>query len=292
MSSFDRILGLAGQDDPETLAAKGLALRRFLLLYLTVVGWCRYAAEPTRALPELAFALLFTLCVAFGLFQRWTRPACEVAALGVLGLIAWTFPYTETHLYLAGLVLLIAMLFDPTEAAETSLMLQGLRWVPLLVLFWSGLKKLVYGYQFDATFVGQMTGYDSRFKQLFGLLLPADEHLRLVRLFWPGSLGRGPWTVDSTPVVALSNATWILQLVVPLGLLAARLRGLALAAAILLSVAAAVVTREVFHAALLSYLWLLYAPRDLNRKLLPLYCALFAWLLLIATGVLPRWGIR
>jgi hypothetical protein len=160
-----------------------------------------------------------------------------------------------------------------------------------LVLFWSGTKKLVYGYYFDATFFGQMVGYDPRFKELAAHLLPADEHLRLVRLFWPGALDRGPWSVDSTLVVVLSNATFILQLLVPLGLLVPRLRRLALASGLGLAIAGAVVTREVFYGTLVSYLLLLHSPRGLERKLFPLYCAVFCWLLLVALGVFPRWSI-
>lgn len=291
MSTFDRILGLVGRDDPETLAAKVTAVRRFLLVYLAVEAWFRYTAQTSHRSAGLTFALLFTLCMALGVFRRWNRSACEVATLVVLGHIAWTFPHTPDWMYVQGLVLLIILPFDPAQEQENALLLQGLRWVPLLVLLWSGIKKLSYGYWFGATFFGQMIGFDTRFKQAFALLLTPEEHLRLVRLFWPGALDRGPWTVDSPLVVALSNTIWILQIVVPLALLLPRLRRYAMALGILLVIAFELIAREVFFGALLSYLLLLYSPRDLNRKLFPVYCVLFAWLLLIAVGVLPRWEI-
>ena len=161
----------------------------------------------------------------------------------------------------------------------------------LLVLFWGGLKKLFYGYYFDGTFFGQMVGLDSRFKEFFGLVLTPEEHLRLVRLFWPGPLGAGPYAVDSPLVVVMANLAWILGLLLPLGLLVRRLRPLAMAGSILLWIAVAVVTREVFLAALYVNLMLLFARKDLNRRLLPLFLLLFAWLLLVAVGVLPHWGV-
>jgi hypothetical protein len=49
-----------------------------------------------------------------------------------------------------------------------------------------------------------------------------------------------------------------------------------------------VVLREIFAGALLTNLLLLFAPRDLNRRLFPLYILLFAWMLLIGFGVFPR----
>ena len=89
----------------------------------------------------------------------------------------------------------------------------------------------------------------------------------------------------------MANLTWILGLLLPLGLLVRRLRALAVVVSILLWIAVALMTREAFLAALLVNLTLLYAGKDLNRRLLPLFLLLFAWLALIAAGVLPRWGL-
>jgi hypothetical protein len=288
---LDHVLAWVGDDDPETMAAKMLAFRRYMLVHLAVEGWFRYMTELSHRGVVFAFALIFTMCMGLGLFRGFNRAAVEIVAVAVPLQIAWGFPYVPSHVYLEGLVVILLALFDPAKDEETSVALAGLRWMSLLVLFWGGLKKLFYGYYFDGTFFGQMVGFDPRFKEFFSLVLTPEEHLRLVRLFWPGPLGAGPYTVDSSLVVAMANLAWILGLLLPLGLLVGRLRPLAMAVSILLSIAVALVTREVFLAALLVNLMLLYARRDLNRRLLPLFLLLFAWLLLIAVGVLPKWGL-
>jgi len=288
---LDHVLAWVGHDDPATMAAKMLALRRYMLVHLAVEGWFRYTAESPRGGVTFAFALIFTMCMGLGLFRAFNRAAIEIVAVVVLLQIVWGFPYVPSHVYVEGLVVILLALFNPAKDEEASTALCGLRWLALLVLFWGGLKKLFYAYYFDATFFGQMVGLDSRFKEFFSFVLTPEEHLRLVRLFWPGPLGAGPYAVDSPLVVAMANLAWILGLLLPLGLLVKRMRPLAMAGSILLWIAVAVVTREILLAALYVNLMLLFARKDLNRRLLPLFLLLFAWLLLVAVGVLPHWGV-
>ncbi len=287
----DRVLAWVGGDDPATLAPKLLAFRRYVLLHLCVESWFRYTVEMPHRYPDIVFALLFTFCLGFGWSRRSARSAGKICFIFVLAQIVWWFPNTANHLYLEGVIVLLLALFDPDDPEEASLALHGLRWLPVLVLFYSGLKKLLYGYYFDGTFFGQMISSDKRFAEFFKLLLGPEEHLRLVRLFYPGEIGSGPYRIDAPIGYLLSNVTWLGEMLLPLGLLVPRLRRVALVLCFLLLLGIELAAREVFFGALFTSLLLLFAPRDLNRRLFPLFLLFLLWMLLVSMGVAPRWGL-
>lgn len=290
-SVSDRVLAWVGSDDPATLAPKLLAFRRYVFLHLAVENWFRYSVEVPHRYPDIAFALLFTFCLGFGWFRRSTRSAMEICFVFILAQIVWWFPDTANHLYLEGVIVLFLALFDPDNPEEGALALRGLRWLVVLVLFYSGLKKLLYGYYFDGTFFGQMISYDKRFAEFFRPLLNPEEHRRLVRLFYPGEIGSGPYRIDAPIGYVLSNATWLGEMLLPLGLLVPWLRRVALLGCLLLLLGIELAAREVFFGALFANLLLLFAPKDLNRRLFPLFLLFFLWMLLVSMGVVPRWRL-
>lgn len=289
-ATLERVLDWVGGDDPATLASKVLAFRRYMLVHLAAESWFRYSVAYPRHAADLGLALLFTLCMGFGVFRRFNRPAVELLVPVTIAMAVWWFPETPDHLYLAVIVTLMLALFDPENDAENSLLMKGLRWLPALALFWSGLKKLAYGYYFDATIFGQLIGDNPRFREFFRLLLSPEEHLRLVRLYWPRRLGPSPYAVNSPLIVALSNAEWILEIVLPVALFFRKLRRAAFVT-IVFVLTIDFAARDVFFGAMFSSLMLLYSPRDLNRRLFPLFLAFFVWMLLAGFSVVPRWGL-
>ena len=288
---LDRTLARVGGDESEVMSAKLMWFRRYVFLHLAVESWFRYSTVLPNRMTDLAFALVLTMCAAFGVFDRWARSASEILAVTVLAQIAWSFPHTANHIYVMGVIVIFLAMFDPRNAEESGLLMKGLRWIPLIVLFYSGFKKLLYGYWFDAAFFGQMIGVDPRFKEFFRPLLAPEEHLRLVRQFWPGDLGFGPYGVRSPLVVTLSNLVWILEVLLPIGFLIPRLRRVAMVVSIAMLFVFALATRELFVGVLGTSLVLLYAGRDLNRRLFPVFVLFLLWVVLVTVGVIPRWGL-
>ena len=88
----------------------------------------------------------------------------------------------------------------------------------------------------------------------------------------------------------VSNATYMLEILIPIGLMVRRVRPFALAAAMALIVAIEVTAREVFFGAFFLGLIALFARRALNWQLLPLFLALYAYLLAAGFGFVPTWG--
>ena len=71
----DRFLGWVGDDAPATLGSKALAFRRIVFLHLVAESWFRYAMEVPHSLWSLGFALVFTMCLGLGWFEKWNRSA-------------------------------------------------------------------------------------------------------------------------------------------------------------------------------------------------------------------------
>ncbi len=80
------------------------------------------------------------------------------------------------------------------------------------------------------------------------------------------------------------------RVVVAIGLFIRRVRPLALCAAMALVVAIEVAAREVLFGALYLGLIALFARRALNWQLLPIFVALYAYLLAAGLGFVPTWG--
>jgi hypothetical protein len=103
-----------------------------------------------------------------------------------------------------------------------------------VILFSSGLQKLVHGYYFRAEYFGFSLWIES-FRTVFRLVLPATEYQRLTA--FTGQPGDGPYFVASPLVVAMSNLTWIAEMGLAPALLWRRTRPFAVAAAIVLIIA-------------------------------------------------------
>ena len=73
-----------------------------------------------------------------------------------------------------------------------------LRWLAVIVLFYSGVQKLAHGYWSNGEYLAFALGSDT-YRALLGWLLPDAELARLARL--RGEVGDGPYRVASGPLL-------------------------------------------------------------------------------------------
>ena len=160
----------------------------------------------------------------------------------------------------------------------------------MAVLFWAGLQKVLHGYYFGGEFLSYAISQEARFAQLFGVLLPSDELIRLQSYGRPAPLGAGPFRTESWALLMISNATYLTEIGVAIGLLVRRLRPFALCGAMALIVAIEIAAREVLFGALYIGLIALFSERALNWRLLPMFAVIYAYLLAAGFGWVPTWG--
>ncbi len=288
--AVDRWLGLVGRDGEELSESKVRTFRRYLLLALAVefwelIGYWRF--QPLFGV-HLAVAILAIAVCAWGWVHRRGRGATVAMLVLVLVDQSMAFPENANHQYLYVILLCLMVFFDPDVVEERVTLLQCLRWLAVIGLAWAGLQKVLYGYYFGGEFLAYAIAQTSRFADLFGWLIPPEELVRLQELR-PGP-GAGPYRVESVGFILVSNLAYLLEIAVAVMLIVPRLRRLAFLAAIGYVIAIELGARELFFGGLMINLLLLFASRDLNRKCLPLFVLLYAYVLAMVFGILPRWS--
>ncbi len=289
-----RLLALAGIDEDDVQRDRAVqTLRRLVLLHLCVQEWFVWllAKDPPYSKQVvLLCACAYALSLCLGWQARWSRGAFAFAlAVSIIKLVN-QFPVGANHHYLELGVLALGALFDDRREGEAQLLLQSCRWLVVTVFFWAGLQKILHGYYFGGEFLSYAISQEARFAQIFGLLLPSDELMRLQSYGRPPPVGAGPYRAESWALVLVSNATYGMEILVAIGLLVRRLRPHALYAAMALVLAIEVVAREVLFGALFLSLVALFARRALNWQLFPMFAGLYAYLLAAGLGIVPTWG--
>jgi len=237
-------------------------------------------------------ALLF----AAGLLRRFQRPAAAALAAIQVARFLVAFPDVSNHYLVEVLCVLAFAAVDLERAEERELVLRGLGWLAVVVFFMSGLQKCLHGSWFHGQYLAYMVANTDRFHDFFAPILPHAELERLTALhgavehirFGPdGPVGPmpGPYRVDSTLFVIISNSIWLGEMAVAIGLLVRRLRTLALIGGVLIMAGIAAASHELFFDTLYLNLLLLFATTAVNRKLLPLSLASYAFYLLGGLGV-------
>lgn len=279
----DRWLGWTGIDEPGAASSKLRSVRRLVLLTIACEGWFALGYVPYSSHP-MAYGLVavgLLVCAIAGWQDRFAQPASIMAFALLFGVVYSAFPDNANH-QLLSLMLLILVLLAGSPGSEDDrnavAALQSMRWIAAIGVFWAGVMKLYYGYWLGGEFLAFRVAGNSGFTQVLGILISNEELARLLSL--GTDVGAGPFRADAPLLVLVSNLTWFLELVLPLGLLWPRTRQLSMVATILLFVAIELGAREVFFGGLMVGLILLFADRDRLAGALPWITGFYvAWLL-------------
>jgi len=257
---------------------------------LTLSIWFAHASPFLMILPAAAFAA--------GLSRRLMRPVAGVLAAVQCVRFALDFPAVSNHYLVECLSVLVFAAVDLERVDERELCLGGLRWLVLLVLFASGLQKVLHGEYFHGQYLAYMVANTDRFADFLRPVIPRGELSRLqslrgaidhLRFTADGLAGPppGPYRVDSALFVAVSNSVWLAEMLVPLGLLWSRTRPFAFVAALLLMAGILGSSYEVLFDTLFINLVFLFARAEVGWRLLPLSLLSYAYYLLAAFRVVP-----
>lgn len=286
--AFPRVLALIDDADRAQQAALVRAFQLFLFAHVAV----RTLLWALRADDWLVARYLMAGALALCAWVAWRAPAhaqaAAAAALGVLTIkLGASFPGTSNHFFIEWLCVALFVLCAADDAEERRLLLTAVRWLTVIVFFYSGLQKVLYGTYFDAQFLGYAIGSKPSFGWLFGWLVPADELARL-RALHPTGVGSGPYAIRAPLAVLAANGVYLFEMLAPVFLVWRRTRALAAVATIAVVAAIELGARELMFGALFVNLLLLFFARPVNRTLLPAFLALFAVLVASRAGLLPR----
>jgi hypothetical protein len=223
---------------------------------------------------------------------RIVVPLALGLVLGQLGVGVVQGADTANHVFLEAILLAFFALCRVERKREAELLVQAVRFTFAIFLFYTGLQKVLYGHYFDGRYLAYLAATYDSFELVFSPLIPADELARLQAgnelALGAGrqqaALGAGPYRVASPIFVALSNAVYLLEMLLGSGLLARRLRPLAALGGIGLIVAIQAGARELAFGGLAVNVLLSFLPGPWVRRAFPASVAFYLYLVLAEHG--------
>jgi len=180
-------------------------------------GLAQILRAPTMEEIKSQVALL-TILFSLGFFFHQRSRRLWLFGFFALGLLLGSleFPDTPNHRLIEVVVLGLACLSDPNRPQERGLFFVFIRTFALLILFYAGVQKLLLGTYFNGQYLAYKTYSSISFQNLGFLWCSKEELENLKSLPWPPYAGMGPFKLSTWYGIILSNATWILELVLPL----------------------------------------------------------------------------
>jgi hypothetical protein len=283
--AMEQALGTLPADDSR-LVSQLHAFQSILVLVIATEYWSRLIKEWDAANAFLVISpIAITALGASVLLGRRRRGAFLGIAAVVVSFLTIVFPAGGNHEYLELVLCLLCAALDFEAPEERRLLVDAVRWMTIVILFWAGVQKLVHGFYFEGQYLAYSVSRES-YASVFSWLLPADELARLAA--YDGSPGTGPYLTRDRLFLMTSNLTCILEIaLVPL-LLFRRTRRAGVFAALVLLVAIESAARELFFFFILLNMLLLFVDSDANRHLIAPLVVILGLMLLVRLGLLPE----
>ncbi len=282
----DRIFCWLDGDEPGTESAKIRAYQRIFALIVCTEYWTKAIYHWAELEIEDAIMLvLATLLAATVVHGRRRRAAFAGLAVLQAWYISIYFPMTGNHRYLELFIATLFAVLDDGKKEERRLILRSLRWVVVVVLFYSGLQKLLHGYYFRGQFLSYSLWRDG-FLAALGPLLPPGEFERLTS--YAAAVGDGPYLVSSPAFLVVSNSVWLTEIALALCLFAPATRRYAWILGCAFVIATEAVAREFLFGVEFACAIVLFARRDLVGWLVWPVTVFLALLVLMRLGVVPE----
>ena len=277
-TAIDRAISIASDESTTDPLPRLRAFELILLVHL-------FATVASGAFPrthveqgmQMFFAAAIGGCLALWFMPRMSRLAIAGAFCTMFGLQYLVFPQTGNHSFLELWLLLLLVLIGRSTRDEGVVLLAALRGIVAVMLFYTGLQKVLYGTYIDGQFLAAQIMIKAQFADIFGWIVPADEISRLQTLQWD-RVGAGPVRSDAPLLILASNAVYLFEIAIPLLLLWRPTRRAAVIALLLFTIAIQSGAREMFFGGLRVNITLLFWPRDLHSRALWLFLVYYAGL--------------
>ncbi len=264
-------------------------VRTFMMLHLAVRFWVVLGQGSESW--EYGFALAMTAAAVASFVPPVSRAGVAVAAALMLGMVVRHMPTTANHEFLELFLVSLLAFCDLRIAAERALFIRTARWLAILVLFWSGTQKVIFGSYFHGEFLSFSVAASDAFRDTLGRLLPDAEVARL-RSIDPFGSPSGPFRVGAPLFLVASNGAYLGEIGLSLALVFPRTRVRAAVGMMVLVVLIEIAAREVFFGGLSMLLLMMFVAPRLSRRVLPLVLVVYAAALFSHFGLLPDWTYK
>lgn len=283
-----------GHSAPAGTRAGLVAMTQLLILHLACRDWVEHMEG--APINRFVLAIIYSVSLLLSLGGSWelrsvlgrsTFNAARWIALAAVSFkLLYSFPLSSNHLYVEMFAVLFLTLTELDEEDQQLAALAALRWLPAIILIWSGLQKVLYGTYFDGAYLAYVSGVP-KWAAFFDMVLPAEELQSL------GEQERdGPFRFHTATAILMANLAYIGEITVGILLLIRKTRPLAFCAACGLVLAIELGAREVLFGLLIFSLLLLYLDARWLVRWRWLAICIYGYLLLAAAKVVPGGGFN
>jgi hypothetical protein len=263
-------------------SARFEALQSFMLVALVAhCGMLLGRTDELGSLAGMALEPVFVLSALVGLASKSARPYCVLVTFCATSLwvvIAW--PNFANHLFLEWSILLFLCLCQ----RDKLLGINALRWLTAIVLFHTGLQKLVTGHYFQGQTLTALVARKANFKDFLGLVLSDADSARLMEM--GGRIETGPYISTDPIFLVMSNAVWVSEMGLAVLLIVSKRRRFAVWAAFAMILSIELGAREMVFGCLFATLILAFYERKNALVWWPVLAGLQV-LSMLATHFLP-----
>lgn len=231
------------------------------LFILTAAEWLGFV-QAGHAVQGYVAALLSALLLWRWLFGSSTPWKLFVfAAVGVD--VVESFPGGSNHFYLSVIVLMSFTICDIGQKGNRLSLLASLRWYAIIVTFYSGFKKLLFGTYFKGQYLSTVI-HERGFSDALAYVTNAKEHHRLVEYAVHGA--PGPYFFESPIALVVSNGVYLTEIAVAILLLWKKTRVVGAYCGIGLVLGIELIAREVVFGLIYSNLLVLFLSEHIARR--------------------------
>jgi len=282
-----RVLSLTSFRDSKELVTKINYFTYFLLMHLAFREWYRLTENISSDF-RLAMGTIFSICFIASFFSKTRFPALLFAFTAMIYKLIRIFPMNSNHFAIEFFCLTFILITHFSLVAKTSpqsdgdldkidfqklqLLSQVLKWVPVIVLFGSGIQKMLHGTYFNGSFFAHYSSLNPDFASFFKLMYPDLIFSR-----------SGPFLFHAFGLLLISNLVWISEILFAILTIIPRFRIIGLAGSAFVVLFIQIVAREFLLGFVFMSLLFLFSE-GLNKKIFPVFAILHIYFLASKLG--------
>ncbi|MDF1667421.1 MAG: hypothetical protein P1V97_37090 [Planctomycetota bacterium] len=266
----------------------------FFILIVVVCHHSLYYTVPTTLIQSLHQDIfgygVFLLTILAFFVPRFLRGVLIIVCLNVGMKLFLIFPSWANHEFLEFLLLFGLAFSDHSQLEDRTNCLCFARWLAVIVFFSSGVQKLLYQSYFRGSFLGVTIARGGKLSDFFQYLLTKEEFERLLSL--GGVEGTGPYAIDSSLFLVLSNFVYLSEIgLAILLLIPGKARLIGVWGSVFLILGIELGAREIVFGCLILFLVIQFSSEKINRISYPILLSILIGGVTLAK-IFPSWELN
>jgi hypothetical protein len=276
---FDNYLSLADERN-DNQSSRLNNFNNFLLFHVTFRSWMMYLDNQGRY-SIIDFFCPLILTFLFTVFKKNGHKCTILAFLVYLIKFSSVFPTSPNHYYVELYFLFLFSIFNFRNSKnETNYLTNSLKLLFVIILFYTGIKKLLYGQYFRGEYLAYLISCDERFSSVFSYILSKKEML---------SIKSGNYITGNYYFYLISNSIYLFEIIAPIILFFKKDHNYIKEMLIIFFITLFLISREFTFAAIFLQPFYLFFNTELEKVFNRVFMLIYILMLLPFISIIPMW---